>query len=127
MKRLSIIAAAFIAALVGVGASGAAIAQETGSWVLIDAEGSALVRSGTEAMYNLRYAEADSIFNILIQRKPDHPAGYFLEALVDWWRIVPNSSVDSKVDAISKSFNSRLDKVIEICDARLEKNGSDIV
>jgi tetratricopeptide (TPR) repeat protein len=105
-----------------------ASAQETGGqWVLIDAEGSALVRQGSEAMYNLRYAEADSIFNILIQRQPDHPVGYFMQALVDWWRIVPNSSVDSKVSELSKSFNSRLDKVIEICDAKLEKNSSDIV
>lgn len=99
----------------------------TGGWVLIDAEGSALVREGCNAMYNLRYAEADSIFNILIAKKPDHPAGYFLRALVDWWRIVPNASVPSIVERVSKSFNGRLDKVVEICDARLEKNPADIV
>jgi tetratricopeptide (TPR) repeat protein len=104
-----------------------ATAQGGGGWVLIDAEGSALVKQGTQAMYNLHYAEADSIFNILIQRQPDHPAGYFLQALVDWWRIVPNQSVNSKVDALSESFNARIEKVIEVADARLEKNPKDIV
>ncbi len=102
-------------------------AQETGGWVLLDAKATALVKQGTDAMYNLRYAEADSVFNVLVQQKPEHPAGYFLLALVDWWRIVPNSSVDTKVDRFSKSFNKRIDRVVEVCDKRLDVNRNDII
>ncbi len=98
-----------------------------GGWVLLDATATSLVRSGTNAMYNLRYAEADSIFNDLVRQYPDHPAGYFLLALVDWWRIVPNSSVDSKVGRYSESFNKRIDKVVEISNQKLAKNSNDIV
>jgi tetratricopeptide (TPR) repeat protein len=127
MKRISKIAAGLVIALGALLSANVATAQNGGQWVLIDAEGTSLVRMGSDAMYNLRYAEADSIFNILIQRQPDHPVGYFMQALVDWWRIVPNISVNTKVDAVAKSFNARIDKVIEISDARLEKNAVDIV
>ncbi len=98
-----------------------------GGWVLLDVASNALVKSGTNAMYNLRYEEADSIFNELVKHDPEHPAGYFLLALVDWWRIVPNSSVDSKVDRYSKSFDGRIDKVVEISNKRLEANPNDII
>jgi len=102
-------------------------AEGGGGWVLLNAEATSLVRSGTAAMYNLRYAEADSIFNVLVKKDPEHPAGYFLLALVDWWRIVPNADVKSKVDRVAKSFNERIDRVVEISDRRLESNPNDIV
>ncbi|MBS1911740.1 MAG: tetratricopeptide repeat protein [Bacteroidetes bacterium] len=109
-------------------AANTAFAQETGgNWVLLDAASTTLVKRGTDAMYNLRYNEADSIFTQLVQLRPEHPAGYFLLALVDWWRITPNQSVGSKVDRYSESFNSRIDKTIEICDKMLEQNPNDIV
>jgi hypothetical protein len=127
MKGISRIVGAFIVLAGMVAGAGVASAQSGGGWVLIDAEGTALVKKGSEAMYNLRYAEADSIFNMLIQRQPDHPAGYFLQALVDWWKLAPISSESSKAAAVAKSFGNRIDKVVEICDARLEKNPVDIV
>lgn len=118
-----------IIALLGLAMPQVATAQEPGSggWVLLDAESTRLVKAGTNAMYNLRYTEADSIFTQLVTRKPDHPAGYFLLALVDWWRIVPNSSVKSIVDRHATSFDQRLEKVIEISDKRLDENPSDII
>lgn len=101
--------------------------QTSGNWVLLNADATGMVKSGTNAMYNLHYDEADSIFNALAQKYPQHPAGYFLLALVDWWRIVPNSSVQSKVERHAESFNTRIDKVLEISDQLLDKNPSDIV
>lgn len=96
-------------------------------WALLDARADTIVRNGLGAMYNLRYPQADSIFNSMIKLYPDHPAGYFLLALVDWWRIVPNIDVDSKVDRYSESFNKRIDRTLQICEDRLEKNPIDIV
>ncbi len=96
-------------------------------WVFMSHEDDSLVTVGLDAMYNLRYQEADSTFATLVSHDPEHPVGYFLQALVEWWRIVPNISVDSKVDRFSKQFNDRIDKCIEVCDARLDKNPGDIV
>ncbi len=96
-------------------------------WVLLDAKSDAMVRNGLTEMYNLRYEKADSTFNELVKQYPQHPAGYFLLALVDWWRIVPNIDSDNRVEKYSKSFDTRIDKTLEICEARLEENPVDIV
>lgn len=106
----------------------ATAAQSQGAWVLLNAQATTLVRSGTDAMYNMRYAEADSIFRELISRDPTHPAGYFLLALVDWWRMVPNlDQRNSQFISFEKSFDDRIDKVVETCDDRLATNANDIV
>lgn len=102
-------------------------AQDGGGWVLLNAEATRMVQSGTDSLYNMRYDAADSIFKAMIARDPEHPAGYFLLALVDWWRIVPNLDVASKVDRFSKSFNDRLDDVLEVCQRKIDKNPNDIV
>ncbi|MEO5930215.1 MAG: tetratricopeptide repeat protein [Candidatus Kapaibacterium sp.] len=98
-----------------------------GGWVLLNAQETALVKAGTDAMYNLRYNEADTMFNKLIELDPNHPAGYFLLALVDWWKIVPNAEDKAKYEPAQKSFDSRIDKVLEICDNRLKNNPNDII
>jgi len=104
------------------------MAQAQGTWVLLNAKATALVKSGTEAMYNMRYHEADSIFYALIARDSSHPAGYFLLALVDWWRMVPNmDNRGPRFKAVEQSFNNRIDRVVEICDQRLDHNPNDIV
>jgi tetratricopeptide (TPR) repeat protein len=101
--------------------------QSSAQWVLLEKEADAKVRGGFDALYNLRYEEADTLFTDLTRSQPDHPAGFFLLALVDWWRIVPNLDDNVRLERYSESFNSRLDKVIEISDARLDKNPKDIV
>jgi tetratricopeptide (TPR) repeat protein len=101
--------------------------RSSAQWVLLERDADETVRGGFDALYNLRYDEADTLFTDLARRNPDHPAGYFLLALVDWWRIVPNIDEDMRFKRHSESFNARLDKVIEISDARLEKNPGDIV
>ncbi len=108
--------------------AGAVHLQAQGTWVLLNSQATALVKSGTESMYNLHYAQADSIFSELISRDPQHPAGYFLLALVDWWRMVPNlDNRGDRFNTYAASFNKRIDKVIEMCDQRLENNPNDIV
>lgn len=109
------------------GDDGMTTTPSNGGWVLLDGRASTMVRNGTDAMYNLRYEEADSIFNELVRSYPEHPAGYFLLALVDWWRIVPNTSVQTKVERYTKSFNQRIDKVLEVSDRLLDRNPTDIV
>lgn len=121
MKNLSL-SLLFLLAAIGL-APQAASAQ----WVLLDSEANLLVTEGLDHMYNLRYNEADTVFRDLVRKDPTHPAGYFLMALVDWWKIVPNTDVETKVARFSKTFNSKIDKVLEVSDARLEENPADIV
>lgn len=47
-------------------------------WVLLTKESELSVRKGLDAMYNLRYNEADSLFNKIIVQYPDNPVGNFL-------------------------------------------------
>jgi len=101
--------------------------SSSAQWVLLEKDADATVRGGFDALYNLRYDEADTLFTDLTRAQPDHPAGYFLLALVDWWRIVPNLDDNVRLERYSESFHTRLDKVIEISDARLENNPKDIV
>src|SRR5687767_9166330 len=96
-------------------------------WVLLEKDADATVRGGFDALYNLRYDEADTLFVGLTRTNPDHPAGYFLLALVDWWRIVPNTDDNVRLERYSDSFNERLDKVIDISDERLDRNPRDVV
>lgn len=96
-------------------------------WVLLSEDAHEKVQDGLEAMYSLEYAKADELFTQLTTDNPDHPAGYFLLALNDWWRIKPSLEEDAKVDRIRKSFEERLDKTIEVAEARLDTNEFDIV
>lgn len=101
--------------------------QSSAQWVLLEKDADAKVRGGFDALYNLRYEQADSLFSDLTRTQPDHPAGFFLLALVDWWRIVPNLDDNVRLERYSDSFHARLDNVIEISDVRLESNPKDIV
>jgi len=86
-----------------------------------DAATDAAIQRGIKATYNIEFDAAEKEFNSVIKSHPDHPAGHFLSAMVDWWRIMIDQKNTSKDDA----FIARLDKVIDLCDARLDKNEKD--
>ena len=80
------------------------------------------IQNGIHAIYNLSFDSAQTEFQIVAKAHPDHPAGYFFLAMVEWWKIVADFDNTSR-DA---HFISMLDKVIDLCDERLEKNEDDI-
>ncbi len=96
-------------------------------WVLLPDSAHRMVEAGLDYMYDLRYSQADSVFNKLSQDFPDHPAGAFLLALTDWWRIKPNIADDNAVKRHSASFDKHLDRVISLANARLDENQADII
>ncbi|MBL0331513.1 MAG: tetratricopeptide repeat protein [Chlorobiota bacterium] len=96
-------------------------------WVLLTKESELSVRKGLDAMYNLRYNEADSLFNKIIVQYPDNPVGNFLLGLVDWWRIATNFDVSSKVQRYSDTYYDKLNKSISLADSKLSNNPRDIV
>lgn len=96
-------------------------------WILLEDTAHQMVQEGLDEMYNMNHTKANEIFTSLTRMMPGHPAGHFLLALNDWWRIKPNIADKAAVDKYSKSFNSHIDRSIEICDSLLEENEFDIV
>jgi tetratricopeptide (TPR) repeat protein len=82
----------------------------------------ARVRRGIDYIYNIEFEKADKEFAEVIHLVPDHPAGYFFQAMTEWWRILANFDDESR----DRSFIVMLDKVVEMCDKRLDKNENDV-
>jgi tetratricopeptide (TPR) repeat protein len=112
MARLTI---AFIVVSFGLGGSGFA------QWVS-DPGFDAHVQRGIDHTYNLEFEKAEADFTELVRMRPDHPAGYFFLAMVDWWRILLDLDDDSR----DSEFFNKLEKVIEMCNGRLDKDENDI-
>jgi tetratricopeptide (TPR) repeat protein len=80
------------------------------------------IRRGIEFVYNLSFDSARLEFKQVVRSYPDHPAGHFFLATVEWWNIlidIDNTSNDEK-------FLSLLDNVIVLCDQRLDKDEHDV-
>lgn len=80
------------------------------------------IQLGIDRVYNLEFAEATKHFEIVKKSYPDHPSGYFFLAMVEWMRILNNFHDESG----DEQFVSMLDKVISLCDKRLDKNSKDV-
>jgi len=82
----------------------------------------AIAQRGIAKVYNLEFEKAEEEFVRLTQMQPAHPAGYFFLAMVDWWRIM----IDIDNEEYDDRFVSALNKVIDLCDERLDKNENDV-
>ncbi|MGB9852767.1 MAG: tetratricopeptide repeat protein [Candidatus Kapaibacteriota bacterium] len=87
-------------------------------WPSMKTDADSLVRLGADYIYNLEFESAEKCFQQVIERYPDLPAGYFLRAMVDWWKIVAfRNSRD-----FDKSFLEKIERTIEVCDKILDTN-----
>ncbi len=80
------------------------------------------VRKGIDYVYNLSFDSARGEFQTVIHLKANHPAGYFFLAMVEWWRIL----IDIDNTAYDEKFYSMLEKVIGLCDKRLDRDENDV-
>lgn len=125
MKRLtfSVAGAAGVAMLLIVVSPRTTNAQQ----ILLPDTAHTMVKEGLDLVYNLNYDAADKIFEKLRLQYPAHPAGEFLMALNDWWRIKPNIADESAVARHTKSFDAHLARTIEMSDDLLGENEFDMV
>ena len=79
-------------------------------------------KQGIDRVYNLEFDQAEVEFHYLITTHPEHPAGYFFLAMVDWWKI----SLDFDNESFDDKFLNELDVVIDKCDSILDKNPDDV-
>jgi tetratricopeptide (TPR) repeat protein len=87
-----------------------------------DSASEALTHAGIDHIYNLKFDSARAEFRRVIAAHPDHPAGHFFLAAVEWWRImadIENTSYDD-------TFITMLDGVIGLCDRRLDRDEHDL-
>ena len=116
----SSIGCSFVLVVCGI-LSGVLSPKASAQW-LTDQEFDQHTRQGIDLVYNLQFEGAEKEFQFLIDKHPDHPAGYFFEAMVDWWKIL----LDIDNDSLDDSFIAKLDAVIDKCDNLLDKNPDDV-
>lgn len=89
---------------------------------LPDPQIDAKIQRGIGFIYNLEFENADREFAEVIALRPQHPIGHFFQAMTEWWRILINLEDESR----DERFFEMLEKVIEMCDKRLENNPNDV-
>jgi tetratricopeptide (TPR) repeat protein len=87
-----------------------------------DPEVDQLVQQGIENVYNFEFEKAEAQFARVIELRPDHPAGYFFRAMIQWERISCNFDDES----LDGHFYALLHDIEEMCDKRLDKDPNDI-
>lgn len=61
-----------------------------------------------DSMYNFNFEVAEKQYSWLKQQYPEHPLPYFLFALNEWWKILPNELIEEH----DKTFLAYLDSAI---------------
>ncbi len=97
-------------------------AQSQAQWVILSKEADTLVSQGTNYIYNIEFEKAEQCFKKIQSLEPNNPAGYFLDAMIEWWEI--NMFPFSK--KTDDKFLVKVDKVIQLSDALLEKEEYDL-
>jgi hypothetical protein len=72
-------------------------------------------------MYNFNYDAAERDFKWLTVKYPEHPIGFFLIGLNEWWKIVP----DTKDESHDDKFIANMDRAIDLADDMLDDDDTD--
>ena len=91
------------------------------SSILYEPEVRASAKAGLEALYDLRFEEAETHFQTITERHLDHPIGPFLEALTLWWTIL----LDLTETSHDEAFYAAMGEVIARSNERLDADGND--
>lgn len=92
-------------------------------WSILNAEADSIVLQGMNYIYNMDFANATRCFTDVQGRYPEHPAGYFLDAMQYWWKILIDKD---NADKYKNTFLKKIDKTIAVCDSILERYPTDI-
>jgi tetratricopeptide (TPR) repeat protein len=95
------------------------------AWIDIHPQGAkfdSLASQGIKQIYDMQFSQAENTFRRLIADYPDHPAGRFFLAMIDWWKILVNPDNESYDDL----FFQKLEDVIYQCNDLLEKKPQNV-
>jgi len=91
-------------------------------WMFMRQDGDTILREGVRAIYNVEFKKASEKFKQVIALYPEHPAGYFMDAMIDWWRILLNQ----RSTRYDQQFLSKIDRVLAKCDELLSAEPKNI-
>jgi tetratricopeptide (TPR) repeat protein len=80
-----------------------------------------IIFKGIDYTYGLKFDSAETMFNQVIQRDTKDPTGYFFNTMMEWWKINLNRDDESN----DNKYFDRVNKVIDLCDEKLDKNEDD--
>lgn len=83
-----------------------------------DAEFDSLVQKGIREIYGMKFKQADRTFKDLTADYPNHPAGKFFLAMIDWQKILADLENEEHDDL----FFAKLEDVIFQCDQILDED-----
>jgi len=81
-----------------------------------------LVTTGIKQIYSINFSDAEVTFRKLMADYPDHPAGRFFLAMIDWWRIL----LDLDVETYDELFFQKIEDVIYNCEQILDKEPNNV-
>jgi len=81
-----------------------------------------LVQTGIREIYNIKFEEAGITFRQLIADYPEHPAGRFFLAMIDWWKIL----LDLDNESYDDIFFQKLEDVVYQCDEILDRDPDNV-
>jgi len=81
-----------------------------------------LVTTGIKQIYSINFSDAEIAFRKLMADYPDHPAGRFFLAMIDWWRIL----LDLDVETYDELFFQKIEDVIYNCEQILDKEPNNV-
>lgn len=73
-------------------------------------------------MYNFKFDKAQAKYRELRDRYPTHPLPYFLMALNNWWKMLPNTDIHT----YDKEFLAYVDTTINLADRLYSENKNNI-
>ena len=81
-----------------------------------------LVKAGINQIYSIKFTEAENTFQLLQKEYPEHPAGKFFFAMIDWWRIIL-SEEDEEQD---ERFLEKIEETVKFCNGVLKKDPKNV-
>jgi tetratricopeptide (TPR) repeat protein len=80
------------------------------------------VNDGIKQIYNIKLTKAEKTFRSVMADYPQHPAGRFFLAMIDWWKIL----LDPDNESYDEIFFQKLEDVIYQCDQLLDNNPKNV-
>jgi tetratricopeptide (TPR) repeat protein len=75
-----------------------------------------LLTKGMRQIYDIKFEEADTTVSLIKEKFPNHPAGYFFDAMIYWWKIM----LDFDNEEYDDILIDKLEDVIDLCDDILD-------
>lgn len=81
-----------------------------------------LVKNGLDKIYNVEFDSAKVYVDELKEKFPTHPAGYFMDAMMSWWKL----TLYRNLTRFDEEFLDKIDKTIEVSNAVLDTQATNL-